>query len=294
MMSLLVRHGLLCVFLINLGACAIARSPYRKPTSAVIEQKKWSISPDHFENLDACLIIYNLKTKKIEKLMGEAQCRKRLAPCSTFKVPLAVIAFDTEAIKDENTLLKWDGIDHGVASWNRDHTATGWMRESVVWYSQKLTPKIGIDKLHNYLKKFHYGTHDMSGGLTTAWLTHAPFVDGKPKNSLKINAHEQLDFMKKLWTNTLPASQRAIDLTKKITFIETSPSGLILNGKTGSGFLQNSRLRLGWFIAHLQQGDEEYISILNITDKEGFQKSLFAGLQAKEITKEILTENGLW
>jgi beta-lactamase class D len=294
MMSLLVRYGLLSVFLMNLEACAIARSPYRKPTAVVSEQRKWSVSPLHFEKLDGCLIIYNLKTKKIEKLVGEQQCRKRVAPCSTFKVPLSVIAFDTEVIKDENTLLKWDGVDHGIPSWNRDHTATGWMRESVVWYSQELTPKIGADRLQDYLKKFHYGTHDISGGLTTAWLTQAPFIDGKPKNTLLINAHEQLDFMKKLWTNTLPASQRAIDLTKKLTFIETSPKGAIINGKTGSGFFKSPRFRLGWFIAHIQQGEEEFISVLTFTDKEEYQKSLFSGLQAKEITKDILAENGIW
>jgi beta-lactamase class D len=278
--------------LVFLTACTVVTAR-RAPTSSP-EKKKWTLSSQHFEGLDACFILYNLKTRKIEKVVGETRCRERVAPCSTFKVPLAVMAFDSEVLKDENTLYKWDGVDRGIAAWNRDHTAAGWMRESVVWYSQELTPKIGAEKISSYLKKFQYGTQDFSGGLKDAWLTHAPFINEKPHNTLKISAYEQLDFMKKLWTNSLPASPRAMDLTKKITFLETSENGVILNGKTGSGFVENSGRRLGWFVSHLQKGNEEYISVLSFTDKEEFHKSLFAGLQAKEITKEILAENQMW
>jgi len=274
-----------------LSGCTIIS---KRRSVASSEKKKWSVSSKDFEGLDACFILYNVNTKKIEKVVGDARCRERTAPCSTFKMPLAVIAFDNGLLKDENTLLKWDGTDRGIASWNRDHTASSWMRDSVVWYSQRLTPQLGVSKINAALKKYNYGTHDVSGGVRDAWLTASPFTQKTPNNTLKISAYEQLEFMKKLWSNSLPAEQRSLDLTKKLTYLEISPGGYILNGKTGSGFFENSSLRLGWFVAHLQKDSQEYISVFTFTDKEGMQKDLFAGQQAKDISKNIFSENGLW
>lgn len=50
------------------------------------------------------------------------------------------------------------------------------MQFSVVWVSQEITQKIGLNKIKNYLKDFDYGNQDFSGdkernnGLTEAWL----------------------------------------------------------------------------------------------------------------------------
>jgi beta-lactamase class D len=292
MMSRLKK--ILGIFLITAlcAGCALV-TKNRAPDSA--PRKKWNLSSELFGNLDACFLLYNVKTKKIEKVYGEGRCHERTAPCSTFKIALAAMAFDSEILKDENHLLKWDGTDRGIASWNRDHTAMGWMKESVVWYSQALTPKLGAEKIKSYLKKFRYGNEDFSGGLTDAWLTPSAFINSAPRNSLKISAYEQLEFMKKLWTDRLPVSQRTSDLTKKLTFLEISPKGYILNGKTGSGTVaENPKLRLGWFVAHLQNGDEEYISVLTFSDRTPTAQNMFSGLQAKEITKEIFVENQVW
>lgn len=273
-----------------LGSCTVV-SKNRIPTS---EKKKWTMPLKMTEGLDACFILYDLNSKKVEKVIGDARCRERTAPCSTFKIPLALMGFESGALKDENTLLKWDGGERGIASWNRDHTASSWMRDSVVWYSQMLTPRIGEKKMSFYLKKFQYGNQDLSGGIQEAWLTPAPFMKAPVKNSLKISAYEQLEFMKKLWSEGLPVQQRSIDLTKKLTYLETSPSGAILNGKTGSGFVNGSQQRIGWFVAHLQKENSRYISIMTFTDKEGLHKDLFAGQQAKEITKTFFADNDLW
>ena len=84
-------------------------------------------------------------------------------------------------------------------------------------------------------------------------------------------------------------------MTKKLTYLETSPKGYILNGKTGSGFVEGSQKRIGWFIAHLQKGDEQYISVVTFTDKEdGLEKEIFAGQHAKEININFFKENLDW
>lgn len=237
-----------------------------------------------------CFLLYNVKLKRMERKIGEA-CSERFPACSTFKVPLAVMAFDSGILKDETQVLKWDGQKRMLEAWNKDQDARSWMKESVVWFSQRLTPQLGEKKLQQYLDSFHYGNRDIRSGLTTAWLN--PPHD--PRGSLGITAFEQIDFLKKLWGNELPVSQRSMDLTKKITYLETSPGGFELSGKTGSNFYDLERkIQFGWFVGHLKKGDQEYLFATNISDLQKVETDKFGGYRAKEYTKEMLKKLNLW
>jgi beta-lactamase class D len=245
---------------------------------------------DAFTGFNACFLLYNLKTGKLETQFNEEQCHIHRSPCSTFKVPLALMAFDAKVLKDENTLYKWDGKKDPREVVNHDQTAASWMSNSVVWYSQRITPKLGMKKIKKYLSDFDYGNEDFSGGLKTSWLSGKGAHD-----SLKISPLEQLEFLKKWWKRELPVSAHAYDMTNKITYLETSPKGYALNGKTGSGYLrEDERRQQGWFISHLQKGDEEYVAVTMIEQKPGVKMEGYGGLKAKAITKEILTQQGLW
>lgn len=120
-----------------------------------------------FFNMKGCFLLYNLKTNAFEKKIGET-CQERFPACSTFKVPLAVMGFDSGILKDEKQVLKWDGEKRFLEAWNRNQDARSWMRESVVWFSQRLTPMMGKKRFEGYLKKFNYGNADVSTGITTA------------------------------------------------------------------------------------------------------------------------------
>lgn len=180
---------LLIMFVWLFSSCA--KTPVKRPVLAT----------KFFSDVKGCFLLYNLKTQKFEHEIGAKTCRKRYPACSTFKVPLAVMAFDSQILKDQTQTLKWDGKKQWLEAWNKDHNAKSWMRESVVWFSQRLTPKLGTKKLQNYLNKFQYGNKSLKGGITQAWLN-------PPTNpvGLKISAYEQVEFMKKLWTDKLPAS----------------------------------------------------------------------------------------
>lgn len=248
------------------------------------------VESNPFSGMKGCFLLYNLKTNSFEKEVGDT-CRVRFPACSTFKVPLAVMAFDSGVLKNEEQILKWDGEKKMLEPWNKDHNAKSWMRDSVVWFSQKLTPEIGDKKLKNYLKKFEYGNQDISTGITTAWL-NSP---SDPRGSLAINAFEQVEFMKKLWLSQLPVSERSMNLTRQLTYLETSPNGFKLSGKTGSQFYDPARkVQFGWFIAHLGHKDKEYIVVTNMSDLAPVETTLFGGFRAKEITKKMLSESGLW
>lgn len=243
-----------------------------------------------FVGMRGCFLLYNLKTDKLEKRIGDT-CEVRFPACSTFKVPLAVMAFDSGILKDENQVLKWDGRKRMLPQWNRDHNAASWMKESVVWFSQELTPMLGKKKFQEYLTKFQYGNRDFSTGITTAWL-NSP---NDPRGSLGITAFEQIEFMKKLWRNVLPASNESMERTRKITYLETSPRGFRMSGKTGSnGFNPERTIQFGWFIAHVKKGNQEYLAVTNIRDLTPVKGHSFGGPRAREITKLMLKNEGLW
>jgi beta-lactamase class D len=245
---------------------------------------------DPFQGKKACFLLYNAKTQSFEKTIGPDICRERLTPCSTFKVPLAIMAFDSGALKDEKQILKWDGKKRDRPELNHDHDAVTWMRDSVVWFSQRLTPEIGLQRIQKYLKDFHYGNQDMSAGLTDAWLVPP---DREP--ALKISAYEQINFLKALWSDAFPVSKKAMELTRKILYVETSPRGFILSGKTGSNsFKDNPKRRIGWFVGHLQKGDQEYFLAANFRDTQDPTDSGPGGPLTRNLVKGLLTEQGLW
>lgn len=246
---------------------------------------------DYFPKMKGCFLLYNVKSGITDRIIGDEYCKEQLVACSSFKVPLAVMAFDSGILKNKTDKMRWDGVKQDREVLNQDHNAETWMRDSVVWYSQKIATKLGKKKLQKYLDSFNYGNKDLRGGLTMAWL-HAPSSD---KPSLKISAYEQLTFMNELWTNNLSVSKEAMKLSQEITFIENSPKGFVLSGKTGSNFYNNDHsMRLGWFIGHIQKGDQEYITVTNFRDITPLKDAGYGGMKAREITQEILTDMGYW
>lgn len=265
--------------LITISSCSSSKKNAESPTQS-----------NPFAGMKGCFLLYNLKTNAFEKTIGDA-CQERFPACSSFKVPLAVMAFDSGVLKDEKQVLKWDGEKRFLETWNKDQDARSWMRESVVWFSQRLTPKLGKKELKEYLSKFKYGNEDVSTGITTAWL-NSP---SNPKGALAINAYEQVEFMKKLWSNELPVTKRSMGITRQITYLETSPNGFKLSGKTGSNFYDADRkLQLGWFISHISNGEKEYIAVTTLSDLKPFETVKFGGYRAKEITQSMLRDAGLW
>lgn len=266
------------LFLVFFMSCAQTPLPSETP----------QLTPNYFPQMKGCFLLFNRQTQEMDKIIGDDFCREELSASSSFKVALAVMAFDSGVLRDETVVLKWDGKKDAREVVNRDHDARTWMRDSVVWFSQRLTPQIGRKKLKKYLHDFHYGNEDLSGGLTEAWL-----VGPDQKGALRISAYGQVEFMEKLWAGTLPVLPRAMELTRQITYLETAKNGAKLSGKTGSNFYQDRR-RLGWFISHLEKGGQEYIAVTNFADLLPPQENSYGGMRAKEITKQILADLGLW
>jgi len=245
---------------------------------------------DPFQGNDGCLLVVDTHTGHVEKVWNEARCRMRFPACSTFKVPLAVMAFDAGVLRDEKQKLQWDGKPRMLATWNRDHDAASWLRDSVVWFSQRLTPQLGEVRIARYLHEFHYGNGDIGAGLLDAWLK-GPDAQGR---ALKINAHEQVDFMRNLLQAKLPVKKFAIETTRKIIFLEKSQQGFLLSGKTGSNWHADGKRRFGWFVGSLARGEQEYVVVANYSDREPPTDKRYGGAVARDYVKAYLARHGLW
>jgi beta-lactamase class D len=253
-----------------------------------------------FTDVDACFLLYSVnKHKVVAKYNPKNRCAKQIAPNSTFKIPLSLMAFDQKIIT-ESTVFIWDGKDTGMAAWkhNQNQTPQTWIQNSVVWVSQQITPKLGVAKIKDYLNKFNYGNQDFSGdvgktnGLTNAWLS----------SSLKISALEQLKFLQRMDKGKLPVSSDAVYHTELNMSLDRDKKLFDTwntDGKTGSGSRivkvnnETGKIRHGWFVGYLKHSGTTYIFVTNIMDKAPVKpnKTKYGGQIAKAATVEIINQH---
>lgn len=230
-----------------------------------------------------------VKEKK-HTFIKEGNCNLRRAPCSTFKIAISLMGYDSEILIDEDhrKIPFNDNDEASLDIWKQDYVPKLWIRNSCVWYSQILTKKLGMKKFKEYIVKFEYGNRDVSGdkgknnGLTNSWLS----------GSLEISPEEQLNFLQKLISNALPVSKKACKMTRSLLFVEKLNNGWELYGKTGSGSLLNkdrtekTKIQMGWFIGWVQKNDRKIIFVYYLEDEK--EEETYASLRAKSCAKENL------
>ncbi len=198
-------------------------------------------------------------------LHESGDCDRRVTPASTFKVPLAVMGFDSGFLIDsESPALPFvPGYPDWIGAWKQDTGPARWMRESVVWYSQQIAKALGAERLTAYARRFGYGNADFSGdpgqdnGLERAWIS----------SSLLVSPREQAAFIGKLLGRSLPVSADAIEKTRMIVESHAAADGWTIWGKTGSAYPRRpdgsfDRTRgWGWFAGWAARGDRLLIVV---------------------------------
>lgn len=210
-----------------------------------------------------CTLILYASTADV--LVEEGDCRSRVTPASTFKLALAVIAYDAGVLTNSHDpVMAFQAGDPvwGGANWTRDTNPTDRMRFSVVWYSQRITHAMGREALTRYARAFEYGNADFSGdagfdnGLDRAWIA----------SSLLVSPFEQAAFIRRLVLNELPVSPQAMRNVRGITQSWQSNSWLI-HGKTGAAYPRRADRSLdyahgwGWFVGWAQEGDRTLVFV---------------------------------
>lgn len=229
-----------------------------------------------------CTVVAEAGTGTLLKREGD--CETRVTPASTFKIALAVIGLDAGILTDEHApvLPYRPGYPAWMASWKTDTDPTGWIRNSVVWYSQKITEALGKRRFADAVARLDYGNRDVSGdpgkgnGLTRSWIG----------SSLKISPLEQITFLRGLVGRRLTVTPHAMETTIRLLDTGLEPDGWRLYGKTGSaaarhpdGSLDRER-PIGWFVGWAEKdGRRVVFARLVRFDRK---PSVFPGLAAKE------------
>jgi beta-lactamase class D len=182
----------------------------------------------------------------------DGDCARRATPASTFKIPIALMGFEAGILTDDDT-PKWafrPGYSAWVAAWKQPHTPKSWIRDSVVWYSQEITKRLGARRFAADVAAYGYGNADVSGdpgqhnGLTRAWLS----------SSLAISPDEQVAFLRRLVGGTLPVKPATRETAMRLFDLGERGDGWRVAGKTGSGPERDAAGRpssdraFGWFV----------------------------------------------
>lgn len=228
----------------------------------------------YFEGYQGTFILFDEQNDEYT-VYNEEQSKKRIPPCSSFKIYNSLIGLETGVLKDENSVFKWDGTIYPLASWDKDNTLASAISNSVIWYYKEMAARVGKDKMQRYVNKIPYGNCDISGGATF-WQV----------SSLKISAQEQIELLKRLYHGQLPFSQRNMSIVRKIITLSANDE-VVLSGKTGSGFYDGKDV-IGWFVGCVEKDGKRYMFVTNV---EGDDKA--NGMKAKAITLAILKEKGL-
>ena len=225
---------------------------------------------DFFADHDGCFVLYDSNTGTWD-IYNETLATKRFSPNSTYKIYSALFALENELIDPDASSLSWNGQSYPFSAWNQNQTLTSAMQNSVNWYFQTLDQKADFHALKEYYKTIDYGNHDLSGGVSEFWL----------ESSLKISAVEQVELLRRLYTNEFQFDDRNLQAVKDSLKLSASDQS-VLSGKTGSGIV-NGKNTNGWFIGYVETDANTWFFATNIQGADYAD-----GLTASAITQNIL------
>ena len=202
-------------------------------------------------------------------------------PASTFKIVNSLIGLQTGRISSDSMVIKWDGIQRPVESWNHDLNMTEAFRVSAVPYYQEVARRIGKDTMQSWLDTLQYGTRKITSAIDTFWLD----------NSLKITPDEQLGLVKRLYFDQLPFYKTYQDAVKRAMVIEEN-TNYQLAYKTGwSGFDRKTGKHIGWVLGWIRENRHPYFFVLNL---ESTDPNFDMVTIRKKMLTGILTELGFF
>jgi len=156
----------------------------------------------------------------------------RYLPASTFKIFNSLVALETGVAPDDQLVIKWDSVQR-QPEWDKDMDMREAFKVSCVPYYQEIARRIGPERMQHYLDTVHYGNMRMGGPVDMFWLN----------DTLKITADEQLGFVKRLYFNELPFSERSQRIVRSLMLQEDSTAkGYKLYYKTGWGQLPDKNV----------------------------------------------------
>lgn len=268
--------------------CSCLRTPMRRLCTAVLAVAATllpTLSPaamlaSHFGRRYGALEIFDPQSK-LSFRVNMPRLSEALPPCSTYLIPHFAIALGTGVLKDSDSRIAFDPAKHPdsahwPASWKRDQTFDTALKDSVQWYAQELSTRMGSARLQQNLKRIKYGNADISGGLDKFWMS----------SSLRVTSFQQLDFLRSFREGKLGFNPRITKALQEALVIERTPEYTIY-GKYGSCPKPDGSY-IGWLVGYAERGPKVWYYALNL---DGKSLAEFAGARL-QIVKGSMQEMG--
>ena len=117
----------------------------------------------HFAGFTGTFVMYDPAGDKYI-VYNEPQSKNGCPPCSTFKIYNSLIDRNRRIGPGRCIhLFKWNGTQYSFPYWNHDHTLASWPPGSRWCGTSGSSPRIGPERMQEYIDKIGYGNKDISG-----------------------------------------------------------------------------------------------------------------------------------
>lgn len=232
-----------------------------------VKQDKLSAKKFKDKNIEGSFVLLNNADDNFNVYNLSDYRDSAYAPGTTFDIVNVMIALETGAITDENSIL-----------YQADSSATlkkSFEKNSVFFDS--LAIRTGKDHLQFWLDSLHYGKTKINENITSFWK------DG----SLKLTADEHLGLIKAFYFAQLPFQKRTQAIAKKLLQKESNTKYTLAYNKGISR--QNGyfcSIITGWII------ENKHVYFFSLTAKNSDKATLEA--TTEPLLKEILKEQGFF
>lgn len=173
-------------------------------------------------------------------------------PASTFKIVNALVGLETGVVKDDSTVIPWDGVTRSVPEWNQDLSMSRAFRASAVPWFQELARRIGQPVMQHWIDTLGYAKgygKTRISQIDTFWLD----------NSMKVSPDEQLGLVKRLYFSQLPFQHRTQEIVCRMMLMEDN-ANYKLAYKTGLEHAENGDY-IAWIVGWVEENKHPYFFV---------------------------------
>jgi len=225
------------------------------------EQKQWGAI---FKKYQIDSVCFELADNSHEQVFYYDLHRvsTRYTPASTFKIMNSLIGLESNVATDENMVIPWDGVKRNRDEWNVDMNMRQAFKVSCVPYYQELARRIGAVEMQKWIDTVKYGNQRIGGAIDMFWLN----------DTMQISADEQVLFMKRLYFDKLPFSQRSQRIVRSMMLQEDS-SNYRLYYKTGTNL--DDKGILAWVTGFVER-KETQVGVLTKKSETNYKPYFFS------------------
>ncbi len=221
----------------------------------------YSVVAKHLSPAKSSMVVFDTRNEQY-LVFNDSISHQRYTPASTFKITSSLIALESGIAENESFTIRWDSIRYPREPWMnnstpqkfwlQNHTLQSALKYSVNWFYLELHRLIGRERIQNYINQCNYGNNVEGTSLDNFWFN----------GTLKISAFEQVEFLKKLNSQSLTGFSRGAQKKVKAIMLNESMSGYKIYGKSGTGEIMDNKL-ICWYVGMLEVNNNTYIFAFN-------------------------------